>query len=266
MASRNGNSWTVDVTKRGLADSISNRINRKGTWTHVKNKVLSGEVLPEITASVGAQEIAGMWSGKAYSYDWSGKTIVGERDFRLSIECSGDSVHISCYEGDSLVTAYSPRMKEGRYVSKMLTEEQKAFPWTVTSTMFARKDGHLLARMRTLNLKSLSTGKPMIAVLTRDGWSVTDASAEPSFTLNSASYSGGQLLLDITATVDMEADISLCSVYGTTIQQLGTKRIEKGSNKIAVPALLNRRDMAGIVAVSHKNERHSRTITVGGYE
>lgn len=265
QASRDGNSWTVDITKRGVADSIAKRIERKGTWTHVKEKVLDSETMPEIVSTVDAHDIAGMWRGKAYSYDWSRKIIVSEHDIAIDIECMDDSVHIKCYTGDSLVTAYSPVLHNGKYRSRRLTAEQKEYSWTVTSTAFGMKGDHLLAELKVLNLQNRSFRKPLLAVLTRDSQAMSD-SATPSFTLNSVTYSSGQLTLDITATKEMDVDIAISSVYGTPIKTYSKQKVEMGNNKIAISALLDQRDLASIVTVSHKDERHSKTITVGSHE
>ncbi|MDE5986812.1 MAG: sel1 repeat family protein [Prevotella sp.] len=265
QASRDGNSWTVDITKRGVADSISRRMERKGTWTHVREKVLDSETMPEIVSTVDAHDIAGMWRGKAYSYDWSRKIIVSEHDIAMGIECINDSVHIKCYTGDSLVTAYSPVLHNGKYRSRQLTAEQKEFSWTVTSTAFAMKGDHLLAELKVLNLRNRSFRKPLLAVLTRDSQAMTD-NATPSFTLNSVTYTSGHLTLDITATKEMDVDIAISSVYGTPIKTYSKQKVIAGNNKIAISALLDQRDLASIVTVSHKDERHSKTITVGSHE
>ncbi len=264
-ASRDGNSCTVDITKMDVADSIARRIERKGTWTHVRNKVLPDETMPEITSTLNASDIQGTWSGKAYSYDWSKKVIVGEHDMSMTIECTDDSVHIKCYTGDSLVTAYSPVLRNGKYRSRRLTDEQKEYSWTVTSTAFGMKGDCLLAELKALNLENMSLRKPLLAVLTQDG--TCPAEHSPStFTLNSVTYSSGQLALDITATMDMDVDITINSIYGTPTNFHNMQKLETGNNKITIPALLNSSDAASIVTVTHKDERHSKTITVGGHE
>ena len=68
------------------------------------------------------------------------------------------------------------------------------------------------------------------------------------------------------ATKEMDVDIVINSVYGTPIKTYSKQKVETGNNKIAISALLNSNDLASIVTVSHKDERHSKTITVGSHE
>ncbi|MBQ9093633.1 MAG: hypothetical protein IJY03_06540 [Prevotella sp.] len=68
------------------------------------------------------------------------------------------------------------------------------------------------------------------------------------------------------ATKEMDVDIAVSSVYGTPIKTYSKQKVETGNNKIAISALLDQRDLASIVTVSHKDERHSKTITVGSHE
>ena len=267
-ASRDGNSWTVDITKNGVADSISKRRSRKGTWKHIKNKVLSSEAMPELTSTIDANNIAGRWKGTAYTYDWSRKVIVGEQDIALNIECmDNDSIHISYYVGDSLSTAYSPVLKNGTYQSKRLTNEQKEYSWTVTQTKFGTKGNNLLADFKALNTGNLSFRKPLLAVLSRDN----DANNMSRDTLNTFSiqnvqYSSGQLEMDIVASKEMEINVDISSVYGILLQKLGRQRLTEGNNKLTFRALSIQESAACIVNVSRKGERHSKTITVHSHE
>ena len=267
-ASRDGNSWTVDVTKMGVADSIAKRRSRKGTWKHIKNKVLPGEAMPELTSTIDANNIAGRWKGTSYTYDWSRKVIVGEQDIALDIECTdNDSIHISYYVGDSLSTAYSPVLKNGTYQSKRLTNEQKGFSWTITQTKFGMKGNNLLADFKALNTGNLSFRKPQLAVLSRDNdANCLNSDSLNTFSIQQVQYSAGLLEMEIVASKDMDVNVSISSIYGTLLQNLGKQRLVEGNNKLTFRALSMQEGAACIITVSRKGERHSKTITVRSHE
>lgn len=267
-ASRDGNSWTVDVTKKGVLDSISKRRSRKGTWKHVKNKVLASEAMPRLSSTIKAQDVTGRWKGTAYTYDWSRKVIVGEQNIVLDIDCvDNDSIHINYYVGDSLSTAYAPVLKNGTYLSKKLTDEQKDYSWTVTQTKFGMKGNNLLAEFKSLNIGNLSFRKPLLAVLSRENdVNILSRDSLNTFSIQNLKFSSGLLEMDIAASKDMEVNVSISSVYGTLQQALGRQRLTEGNNKLTFRALSIQEGAACIVNVSRKGERHSKTITVHNYE
>lgn len=267
-ASRDGNSWTVDVTKKGVLDSISKRRSRKGTWKHVKNKVLASEAMPRLSSTIKAQDVTGRWKGTAYTYDWSRKVIVGEQNIVLDIDCvDNDSIHINYYVGDSLSTAYAPVLKNGTYLSKKLTDEQKDYSWTVTQTKFGMKGNNLLAEFKSLNIGNLSFRKPQLAVLSRENdVNILSRDSLNTFSIQNLKFSSGLLEMDIAASKDMEVNVSISSVYGTLQQALGRQRLTEGNNKLTFRALSIQEGAACIVNVSRKGERHSKTITVHSHE
>ena len=267
-ASRDGNSWTVDVTKKGVLDSISKRRSRKGTWKHVKNKVLASEAMPRLSSTIKAQDVTGRWKGTAYTYDWSRKVIVGEQNIVLDIDCvDNDSIHINYYVGDSLSTAYAPVLKNGTYLSKKLTDEQKDYSWTVTQTKFGMKGNNLLAEFKSLNIGNLSFRKPLLAVLSRENdVNILSRDSLNTFSIQNLKFSSGLLEMDIAASKDMEVNVSISSVYGTLQQALGRQRLTEGNNKLTFRALSIQEGAACIVNVSRKGERHSKTITVHSHE
>lgn len=263
-ASRDGNSWTVDVTKNGLVDSINKRISRKNTWSHVKNHVLKDENMPEIKSTIDAHNIEGVWTGKAYSYDWSKKNILKEQDIKMDIKCIDDSAHIEIYMDDSLSTSYSSILDGNKYISKKLTSEQRQYSWTVTQTLFDTKDNYLFADLKVLNFKSRSFSKPLLAVLNRDN--SNDIDSETPFSIASVQYKSGKLKIVIDASQSMNVGISASSVTGLVRLPSCSRELHPGHNTIVIPALFEKSDVVAIVTISHKNERHSKTITVNGRE
>ena len=263
-ASRNGNSWTIDVTKNGLTDSINKRISRRGTWQHVRNRVLKDENMPKIENTVEASKIEGTWKGKAYIYDWSRKNIVKEQDIKIKIKSIDDGMHVEYYIGDSLATAYSSVLRNNKYVSKKLSEEQRKYSWTVTQTLFETKGKFLFADLKVMNLKNVSAGKPLLAVLSKDN--STTEEQEATFSITSVKYNSGTLTIDIDASEPMNVDITATNVSGIVKLPSCSKELHSGHNILTIPTLFKKNDVAGVVNISRKNERHSKTITVVRYE
>ena len=145
-ASKNGNSWTVDVTKNNLLDSIQKRHERKGQWKHVKERVISQDGMRKIRETTPAHDIEGSWVGKVYVYDWSRKIIIGEQDVRYTIKCDGDIVNMKYYNGDSLSTEFSSVLRNGKYRTNIKNVNQKDFSWVITDAKFEKKGKMLCLR------------------------------------------------------------------------------------------------------------------------
>ena len=265
QASRDGNSWTVDITKNAVLDSIAKRISKKGTWTDVKNKVLVEEAMPKIRYTVDASEVTGVWSGKAYSYDYSRKHIVKEEDIQLEVESIGDSVHIKYYVGDSIVAECSPWIERDMYYSNRVDVQRYHYKTAITRTIFNKKDDYLLADITMVNLKNTAYHKPLLAVLKKVDTDVTD-DEDASFVINKITYSSGKLTLNILSSEETEVDINVCSILGLPIRTFKSQKLEVGDNNIVLATLLSKNELANVVTVNSKAERHSKKITVVGNE
>ena len=265
-ASRDGNGWTVDVTKYGLVDSINSRISRKNTWKHVKNHVLKDETMPKIQSTIDAHNIEGVWFGKVYSYDWSRKNIVDEKDIKMSIMCDYDSVRIGIYTNDSLSTSYAAVLKGNKYISKDVTSEQLQYSWTVTRTLFDTRGDYLFADLRVFNHKTMSLSKPTLAVLSRDDGSSDGGNGASTFSITSVQYRLGMLNIEIEASKSMTVDVTASNVAGLVKLPAYKEKIRSGHNNLTIPVLFEKSDVAGIITVSRNSERHSKTITVHSRE
>lgn len=263
-ASRDGNSWTVDITKNGMVDSINKRISHKNKWTHVKNHILKDENMPEIKSTIDAHNIEGVWTGKAYSYDWSKKNILKEQDVKMDIRCIEDSVHVDIYTNDSLSTSYSSILDGNKYISNKLTNEQKQYSWTVTQTLFDTNNNYLFADLKVLNYRTRSFSKPLLAVLNRDN--SYDTESMNTFSIASVQYKSGKLKIAIDASQSMNLNITASSVTGLVRLPSCSRELHSGHNTIVIPTLFEKSDVVAVVTISHKNERHSKTITVNGRE
>jgi len=262
-ASRNGNSWTVDVTKHSLLDSIKKRQSRKGKWKHVREKVINEGGMRKVVNNLAPETLQGTLAGTVYTYDWSKKTIVDEEEVRLEIENYGDSIAMKYYTGDSLVTEYSPEYDGKRYFSKKDKTYQMEFPWVMTSSKFEKEKDVIFAEIRSYSRKTRSFRKPMLAVLHNIGTgnNIFDNS---TFNIETANYRRGGLNIELRATGEQDLRVSVSSVSGLITKDLGIHHVLNGNTTIAVPATLGKG--VYVVSVSNRSERHSKVITVRGHE
>ena len=266
-ASRDRNGCPIDEAKSGWVDAINNRISRKNTWKYVRNRVLKDETMPEIKSTVDAHNIEGEWFGKVYSYDWSRKNIVDEKDIKMSIMCDDDSVRIGIYTNDSLSTSYAAVLKGNKYVSKDVTSEQLQYSWTVTRTLFDTRDNYLFADLRVFDHKTMSVIKPTLAVLSREEGGDSDVdNGASTFSIASVQYKSGVLNVEIEASKSMNVDITASNVAGVVKLPSYRAELHSGHNILTVPVLFENSDVAVIITVLCKNERHSKTITVRNRE
>lgn len=263
-ASRNGNSWTVDVTKLGVMDSIQKRIERKGKWKHVKDGTLPQKGMRKHVGNAAPEEIEGKWTGKVYTYDWSRQTITAEQDMALEVENIGDSVRMSCYVSDSLYSVWTAVEQKDWYESAKVSPISSPYSWIATRTRFERKDNRLFAEMKTFDFVTSEYRRPMMAVLQKEDLQ-QKKQVPQTFELVSVSGSNGTLSFVIDADTDMDVNISICSAFGTDYQNIGSRSLSAGRNKFTFHAL-SLRNGAYAVRVSRKDESHSKKVTVRSHE
>ena len=259
-ASRRGNSWTVDVTKLGVVDSIQKRREHRGKWKHVRNKTIPAKGMRHVNGSAKADSIAGRWTGTAYTYDWSRTEILSEEDITLDMKADGDSIMVSWYKGDSLCTDGTLAKHDDKYILTHASTEQRERPWLLTAAKFDCNANELYAALRTFCLDTKEKRLPVFAVLEREK-SATSGNHQQTFTIESASAANGIVTVCVDAVTDMEVKAELCSVTGMPVRQLGTKDLTVGHNKIEFVTLSLKKGVYA-VRLTHKGERHSKTITV----
>lgn len=259
-ASRHGNSWTVDVTKYNVLDSIMARKSRKGKWKHVRKGVIPQRGMRRHTGNATPSVICGKWSGTAYTYDWSRQVVTGEQDMSLEVENIGDSVRMSYFVGDSLCSSWTAVYLDDKYDSKKVNAEHNPYSWTVIASRFEKKDDVLFAELKTLNLNSRELRRPVMAVLKRDGDNGA-MSADDTFKFVRVSAKGSVLSFVIDAETDMDVELSIGSARGYDYRNLGSRKLTSGRNIFTIDALSLQSGVYA-VSVSHKDERHSKTVTV----
>lgn len=231
LASKAGHGWTIDVTKLGVIDSMKARFARSADhWTDIKNRLISATKLRTIENNTDLQPLEGSWTGRVYTYDWSKTSIIGQKDVRIDFEPAGDSVAVKWFENDSLMTIFTP-VKTGKgWAESYQKDYQSDNEFVITGARFEKTPKCLYASFRQLNLNNNEYRKPMLAVLTRQG-DTENSNHTNSFSIKQVAFtSGGTLGMTITAEVPQTVSISLCSVFGTVVDNLGDVALAEDDN------------------------------------
>lgn len=260
LASKAGHGWTIDITKLGVLDSLKSRFSRSADhWTDVKNRLISASKMRNIENNTDLQSLEGSWTGRVYTYDWSKTRILEQKNVSIDFEPAGDSVAVKWYENDSLMTTFTPERTVKGWVEHSKKEYQKDNEFVIVGARFEKTDKCLYAYFRQLNTKNREYRKPMFAVLTRQG-DVAGCDNAQGFSLTRAAFaSGGTLNLTVTADAAQTVNVSLCSVFGTVVKNLGEVSLADGDNNLEFNASLLRG--VYVVKVSGNCCVRSKTVT-----
>ena len=233
LASKAGHGWTIDITKLGVLDSLRARFSRSADhWTDVKNRLISAAKMRDIENNTDLQTLEGTWTGRVYTYDWSKTRILEQKDVSIDFEPAGDSVAVKWYENDSLMTTFTPERTDKGWVEHSKKAYQKDNEFVIVGARFEKTDKCLYAYFRQLNTKNNEYRKPMLAVLTRQG-DVEGGADMQGFSLKRAAFaSGGNLGLTVSADAAQTVSVSLCSVFGTVVKNLGELSLSAGENSL----------------------------------
>ncbi len=259
-ASKAGHGWTIDITKLGVLDSLKQRFSRSADhWTDVKNKIISSTKMRSIDNNTELEPLEGKWIGRVYTYDWSKTRILSQRDVRIDFEPAGDSVAVKWYENDSLITVFSPTKTAKGWKEHWLKEHHRGNKFVITDARFEKDSQRLFAYFRQFNPENSEFRKPVLAVLTKQGCNDTDNNAG-GFVLKQAGFnSGGTLNMTVTADIPQTVSISLCSVFGTVVKNIGDVTLSEGDNSLSFNVPLTRGIY--VVKVSGNGCTRSKTVT-----
>lgn len=225
LASQNGHGWTVDVTKNGLLDSISQRDSRVKKFV---NKPIPTPAFNKETNIVKIDSLIGKWKGVAYVYDWSKTKLIDCDSISCTFEQFGDSVAMYYYKNDSLVTIYTPFERSDYYVENQQKEYQKDFKWVITKSQFEKNRGVLYARLQSLNLKNRDLRRPMVLELHK----VFEKGSKGNYSINAVSQQNNSLILNGNLPKATDATISIYTIRGELVKRLVHFNLLTNSNTI----------------------------------
>lgn len=227
LASQNGHAWTVDVTKMGLIDSIDSRSKKIKKMGQKKISV------PAFSANainaIDIRNLVGNWGGVAYTYDWSNTKLVNSEPINCMFEQQGDSIAMYYYQGDSLITIYTPYKSGSCYRENKLKEYQKEFKWVITKSQFEKIDNTLYIKCRSLNLKNKDYRRPLILALQKintldDNHQVTE--------INYVGFENNSVTFDVNARRNIQIHASIYSISGEKVIQLSPNQLSEGVNRL----------------------------------
>ncbi len=197
LASEYGSDQTVDVAKTGYLDSLKTAAKSPRKVMKVNSNV--AYVLNDTEReSAYLENVLGRWRGKMYTYEWSATKILRTDDVECSFETEGDSVAVYIYQGDSLLTIYTPIRRKNFYVENRQKPYQHGFGWLVTKSHFIQDGDKLYASMKSLSTKTRTQRKPIVLELERtDDVQSVDNSTITS--IGSVYYEDKKLYVDFDA-------------------------------------------------------------------
>ena len=111
--------------------------------------------------------IAGTWSGKVYTYDWSGTKILKEEELSMYIALHDSMLSVRWMSGDDVRAVFvSDKRTDNRWSRRCITDEEKQLKWVISNMSFEfSPDNTLYARISTAKTSTREKRKPMVAMM-----------------------------------------------------------------------------------------------------
>ena len=257
LSSEYGNDLTVDVSRQSYIDSIKKEkvapIRLLGKDHNIKY-VLKDILIP--TSDI--HDFIGVWKGKAYTFDWSGKQILKSTDVNCRFEEEGDSVAVYVYNEDSLLTIYTPFRKNSYYLENKRKSYQKGFKWVITKSHFKLYDNKLYVSIDSRNNIKREPQKPIVWVLEPDN--MHSFEKDNTATITDMTYDGQEFNVNFSCRHTGILTISFYDIAGRLAGSHSTAITNTGNNCIKFCSKLH----SGIYTVifSYLGTRKFNKITI----
>ena len=170
-ALKHGHPWMEDFTKYNVVDSLKKvALSDQAKWTDVKTGRIT-RVKRTFENNATDSILQGKWTGKLYTYDWSGQKIEREQTIRLNLKTENGTLALQWYENDSLLTNYKAERFGNKFtatVSSQLELNPKA-KWVLSATDFDMENSKnktvLYANLQQYEIELREPLYPTLAVL-----------------------------------------------------------------------------------------------------
>lgn len=265
QAAKRGHSWAVDVAKTSLLDSIKTRnANIPAIWKNLANTLneLRERLVARTAQPVSPDSIDGTWSCVLLSYDWSGKMIVKEETYTMTLAHQDSSLNVTLLKGDSVVSqsCLDKKTSEYRWKKSLLTKaDRDKYKRLIVSMSFDKRSPmSLYAKVNTVRTADKEKGKPALAILMRND---TEKEQGKSFSQRSilpAPLVGNKILLNIFSKKESTVHIDVYNLFGVKVADCGTHTIKLGLNSLNVEATLPKGQY--IIVVGNGDENVSKNV------
>lgn len=265
QAAKRGHSWAVDIAKKSLLDSIKARnANIPAIWKNMANALneLRERLAAKTARPVSPDSIDGTWSCILLSYDWSGKMIVKEEAYTMTLAHQDSCLNVTLKKGDSIVSqsCLDKNTSEYRWKKSVLTKaDRDKYKRLIVSMSFDKKSPmSLYAKVNTVRTADKEKGKPALAILMR-----TDTGKEQNQSLAirsvlPAPLVGNKILLNIFSKKVSTVRVDVYNLFGVKVADCGTHTVKSGLNSLNVDASLTRGKY--IIVVSNGDESVSKNV------
>lgn len=242
-AVKNGHGWTVDLTKNNVLDSIKvQNANAKTEWKTISSSYRNARRMKAMCRTASRDSIADTWSGKVYTYDWSGTKILKEEELSMYIALHDSMLSVRWMSGDDVRAVFvSDKRTDNRWSRRRITDEEKQLKWVISNMSFEfSPDNTLYARISTAKTSTREKRKPMVAMMHRDfaatGIEVVSWTDVPKIV--PMPVTDDRFTVNITAHKQGTVHISIYSISGAKVADCGSHDLSEGANSITVNAAL----------------------------
>ena len=238
-AVKNGHGWTVDLTKNNVLDSIkAQNASGKTEWKRISSSYRSARRMKAMCKTARRDSIAGTWSGKIYTYDWSGKQILKEEDLSMYISLDDSLLSVRWMSGDDVRAVFvSDRRVGNSWSRRRITDEEKLLKWVISNMSFEfSPDNTMYTRISTAKTSTREKRKPMVAIMKRDfaTTSIDNVLSVDAPKVTPMPITDDRFTVNITARKQCMVKMSIYSVSGARLADCGSHHLSEGANNITV--------------------------------
>jgi len=170
---KHGHAWIEDFTQYNVVDSLKQiALSDPKKWTDVKKGKINN-VRRSFTNNANDSTLQGIWVGKLYTYDWSGKKIEKEQDVQFKITTLNHVISLKWLENSKQITSFNADKSGNVWIMQKNVQPDKNSPirWVIANAGFdienAKNNETLYANLQKYSVDSREPLYPTIAVLDR---------------------------------------------------------------------------------------------------
>ena len=242
---KHGHAWIEDFTQFNVIDSLKrNGAKDPKAWTHVRKGKINN-VKRQFENNATDADLQGVWSGKVYTYDWSGKKIEKEQDVKLNISLENKTMTLQWLENDKLITTYSAEnlgrqwkaLKEKQFDKTSLTR------WFIYRSNFdieknKKGDTILYANFQKFNIDTREPTQPVVAVLEK----VKTGAIETKIAITKIYPNpfSNELYIEFDIYFDQTISAEIYDILGNKVYSGNKTNYKIGKNSITIRANLRK--------------------------
>lgn len=261
MAIKHGNNWVLDIIKLKVIDSVKNvRKKQETIWKQLNGKC-SLEYInkePRYLYDKFTNNITGTYTGKLYTYDWSGKYVEKEEDITINLLIQDTKLSFICYIKDSIYTSYSSDEYNNIWIKNKIDQTDLKYTYLPINVSIQDLSSDTFSlSMDGINPRNKEKKRPLLAILSRNVQTNNISETKKSHEID-VKLIGQEIVVMSYSTYNEKLSIVLYTIDGREIINLANKNIIKGKNLFFVNTKLEHGTY--ILKINGKEHNFSKTI------